>query len=188
MGIYHKSEEAINNEILEIKKAQENPRAFSVLYDRYYKEIYLFIFKRVGDQVSTEDIASQVFVKCLVNLKKYKVKGVPFGAWLYRIAFNEVNLFYRQTKKLRYVAIDEVVVESIAQEENLSGLDPYVLASFLEKLKPKEVELLELRYFEQRSVKEVSVLLDISESNVKVKTFRLINKIKKIVEKEGSNG
>ena len=185
MGIYHKSVEEINNEQKEIERAQGNPRAFSVLYERYYKEIYLFVFKRTGNESATEDVVSQVFIKCLSNLGKYTFKGVPFSAWLYRIASNEVNLYYRQTKKQRFDSLDESGVERLSSEECIPGLDPFILSKILDKLKDQEVHLLELRYFESNSVKEVANIMDISESNVKVKVFRLLAKIRKIVEKEG---
>lgn len=184
MGIYHKSKEEINSEKIEIERAQVNPRAFSVLYERYYREIYLFVFKRIGDSSCTDDVVSQVFIKCLSNIKKYTFKGVPFSAWLYRIASNEVNLFYRQSKKKRYVSLDTASVDRL-NEEQLPGLDPYLLSGILNKLKEKEVVLLELRYFEKNSVKEVAHILGMSESNVKVSIFRLIAKMRKIVEKEG---
>ena len=185
MSIYHKSKDEINNEQKEIEKAQGNPRAFSVLYERYYREIYLFVFKRVGNESATEDVASQIFIKCLTNLKKYKFKGVPFSAWLYRIASNEVNLYYRSTKKQRFVSLDDGGVERLSSTEDIPGIDPHILAGILDQLKDKEVELLELRYFESHSIKEVADILNISESNVKVKVFRLIAKIKKVVAKEG---
>lgn len=187
MSIYHKSKDEINSERKEIERAQGDPRAFSVLYERYYKEIYLFVFKRVGEESNTDDIVSQVFVKCLANLNKYTFKGVPFSAWLYRIASNEVNLFYRQSKKRRYVSLDSSGVERLNEEE-IPSLDPYLLTSVINKLKEKEVALLELRYFEKNSIKEVALVLGMSESNVKVSIFRLLAKMRKIVQKEGGNG
>ena len=185
MSIYHKTSVQIQEELKEIEKAQGNPRAFSVLYDRYYRDIYVFIFRRLESEAHCEDIVSQVFFKAMTNIHKYKFKGVPFSAWLFRIASNELNQYFRKSNKTRHVSIEEEGVHKLSEESDDLSLDPYLLSNILNKLDPKEVELLELRYFEALSIKETAYILGITESNVKVKVFRLLNKIKKKVAKEG---
>ena len=185
MSIYHKTKVEINNELNDIEKARDNPRAFSVLYERYYRDIYVFVFRRISSESNTEDVVSQVFIKAMTNIQKYECRGLPFSSWLFRIASNEVNLFFRKSKKQRCISIDTAGVDRIQAETDQQGLDTYLLATILEKLKTKEVELLELRYFESLSIREVSEILQISESNVKVKTFRLLEKVRKLVSKEG---
>lgn len=189
MSIYHKSKLQISEEIKDIEKARENPRAFSVLYTRYYRDIYLFVYKRVSDKEDTEDLVSHIFIKAMHHLPKYEFRGLPFSSWLFRIASNEVNLFFRRSKKIRCVSLENSGVERIKEdlEENIS-IDTFILAAILEFLREEEVELLELRYFESLSVKEVAEILSISESNVKVKVFRLLEKIRKLIAKEGLKG
>lgn len=185
MSIYHKTKVEINNELEDIEKARDNPRAFSVLYERYYRDIYIFVFRRVSCTPNTEDVVSQIFIKAMTNIGKYEFRGLPFSSWLFRIASNEVNLFFRKTKKQRCVSIDEEGIDRLQEVTERPGLDTYLIASILDRLKQKEVELLELRYFEALSIKEVAAILNVSESNVKVKTFRLLGKIRKLVSKEG---
>lgn len=72
-----------------ICKSRQNPENFRVLYEKYYRRIFLFILHRVGDKATTADLTSQVFLKALLNLSGYNFRGLPFSAWLYRIASNE---------------------------------------------------------------------------------------------------
>ena len=189
MSIYHKSKLEISEEIHDIEKARENPRAFSVLYNRYYRDIYLFVYRRISDKDDTEDVVSHIFIKAMTNLSKYQFRGLPFSSWLFRIASNEVNLFFRASKKIRNVSIEDAGVDKLRSDfEEQEVLDTYILASILNFLKEDEVELLEMRYFEGLSIKEVAEILSISESNVKVKVFRLLEKIRKLVVKKGLEG
>jgi len=96
----HISQEDILLEYETVKKAVKDPGEFQVLYDKYFTPIFNFIFRKIDDEEITADLTSQTFLKALRNLKKYKYKGVPFSAWLYRIASNEVNKHYRSRKRL----------------------------------------------------------------------------------------
>jgi RNA polymerase sigma-70 factor, ECF subfamily len=186
LSIYHKTSKDVADEIQDIERARANPRAFSVLYERYYRDIYLFSFRRIGDKDDTQDLVSQIFVKAMQNLSRYQHRGLPFSSWLFRIASNEVNLFFRKSKKNRCINIDDSGVERLLVEvEEYSGVDVVVIGKIMQYLKEDDVELLEMRYFEALSIREVSEILNISESNVKVKVFRLMEKIRKIVAKEG---
>ena len=94
----HISQEEILKEFETVKGAVKNPAQFQVLYDRYFTVIFNYIFRKIDDEDITADLTSQTFLKAMRNLKKYKFKGVPFSAWLYRIASNEVNRHYQLTK------------------------------------------------------------------------------------------
>lgn len=185
MSKYHKTKQEILSELEVIEKAKNNPEAFRALYDTYYREIFTFIYKRVNEEEITADIASQVFVKAMIKIKSYRFKGVPFSAWLYRIASNEVNQYFRKTKANRTISLEESglhrlkdeVDDDAGQHEEQRSL----LLKALQYLNEKEVQLLELRFFEDRPFKEVAVILNITETNAKVKTYRLIEKVKKIV-------
>jgi RNA polymerase sigma-70 factor (ECF subfamily) len=107
---------------------------------------------------------------------------VPFSAWLFRIASNEIAQHFRKTKKRRVVALDENNVHEIEDEyEDKAALEVNieVLKEVIQDLKPPEVMLLELRFFEKRPFKEVADILEITENNAKVKIYRLLQKMKK---------
>jgi RNA polymerase sigma-70 factor (ECF subfamily) len=174
----------IENEVALIELSKHNLDAFRPLYDYYYKSIFLFIYNRVGDKEVSADITSQVFLKVLQNIKRYQHKGLPFSAWLYRIAINEVNNFFRDQTKQRYVAIEETELQllqaDLTEEFSLEHLQ-IRLEELLQRLKPEELYLLELRYFESKPFKEVAAILNISEVHAKVKTYRILDKLKKFI-------
>lgn len=91
----HESETkpVIENEQKLIEKAKQNSADFSPLYELYYKPIFLFVLRRLSDKELAADVTSQVFLKALQGISKYVSQGVPFSAWLYRIAINEVSMF-----------------------------------------------------------------------------------------------
>jgi RNA polymerase sigma-70 factor (ECF subfamily) len=179
---YTVTQQAMEEEWLEVQAAQQNPAKFRVLYQRYYEPIFRFVFKRTIDEVLAADLTSQVFLKAMQKIDKYVFKGVPFSAWLFRIASNEIAQHFRKQNKSRVVALEERTAQSLEDEyEDKADLDINInlLKSVIQDLKPEEVELLELRFFEKRPFKEVADILDITENNAKVKIYRLLQKMKK---------
>jgi RNA polymerase sigma-70 factor, ECF subfamily len=168
-----------------VELAKDNPEKFKPLYEKYFKRIFLFVHHRINDRAISADITSQVFLKALINLSKYKSQGVPFSAWLFRIALNECNDFFRRSNRYRFVSIDD-------HEGVLNGLHEELLADtsidnlqmnlpgILEQLSEDELYLLELRFFERRAFKEVADIMGTTESNAKVKVYRLLDKMKRL--------
>ena len=179
------SEEAMQSEWAEIQAAQTDAAMFQPLYNRYYEQIFQFIYKRTLDQGICSDICSQVFLKAMQRLDGYTYKGVPFSAWLFRIASNEVAQHYRSTQKNRVVSVEDYNLNYMIDEMETDDLAPYrkALLSSLEELRPGDMEILELRFFEQRPFKEVADIMGITESNAKVRTYRVLERLKKIMEK-----
>lgn len=183
MSKFHKTDEEIQDELAIIEEAKLNPNKFGEIYNRYFTEIYVFVLKRVENQDITEDITSQVFVKALQNLYKYKFKGVPFSAFLYRIASNEVNLFYRKQKHQRTVTLEDAGIYRFAEEieeENMFSNPTEMVVKCIQTLTQIELELIEMRFFEKMSFKEIAYIKGFTESNTKVKVFRIIKKLRKV--------
>ena len=182
---YTLTQQAIEEEWTLVQAAQKNPARFGVLYDRYYEPIFRFIYQRISDEELSADLCSQVFLKAMQNLSRYTYKGVPFSAWLYRIASNEISQYYRQTKKNRVVALEDNYAQNIREEfDNKEELEVNIaqLEKVVQKLKPDEVQMLELRFFEKRAFKEIGDILDMTENNAKVKVYRLLQKMRKLFE------
>lgn len=178
------SQDAMQAEWLEIQAAQANPARFRPLYDRYYEQILRFIYRRTGEEMLAGDLCAQVFMKAMQKLHKYQFKGVPFSAWLYRIASNEVAQHYRDQQKNRTICIDDANVHSMVDEDEKDAGENILqyretLLQVLDELKPKDVQLIEMRFFEQRPFKEIADIMGITESNAKVKTYRLLERLKK---------
>jgi len=184
------SEEAMQAEWRQIQAAQTSPAHFRPLYDRYYEPIFRFIFRRTANESLAGDICSQVFLKAMQKLTGYQFKGVPFSAWLYRIASNEIAQHFRNEQKNRVVSIEDHNLSDIADElehPNNESLQQAMITA-LNDLKPDDVTLIEMRFFEQRPFKEIAEILEITESNAKVKTYRILEKMKKNIIQKTSPG
>jgi RNA polymerase sigma-70 factor, ECF subfamily len=180
---YHVSSEEIDMEMTEINAAVIDMSKFSVLYDRYYIRIFRFVFMRIPDEDKTADVTSRVFLRAMLNLKNYRHKGFPFASWLYRIARNEINQEFRKDNSDRVFQAqfhDFAELTSEMPETEDDQLQKKLLA-VLQKLKKTEMELIEMRFFEKRSFKEIGEILDVSENNAKVKMFRVIQRLKKLM-------
>ncbi|MEZ4936844.1 MAG: sigma-70 family RNA polymerase sigma factor [Crocinitomicaceae bacterium] len=169
----------------QIAKAKKNREAFGPLYEKYFERVFLFIFKRLGDEDTTGDICQLVFLKAMMNIDKYEDRGAPFGAWLFRIASNELNMYFRKSKKTHIVEIEESGLVNMMKEMEVSE-DKSVEIELQEKLivvmnalSPDQAELIDLRFFQSMSFKEIADIYDISEASAKMKTYRLLEKIKK---------
>ena len=98
---YQNKQDLANDEEELIRNAQANPDEFRLLYERYFKKIFLFILHRVGDKAIAADITSQVFLKALININKFSFRGLPFSSWLFRIALKP-----RSTREERSASLD----------------------------------------------------------------------------------
>lgn len=177
-----KLKEAVSEEE-SIKRSATDPNAFRPLYEAYFKKIFLFILHRVGDKDLTADLTQQVFLNALSNVHRYQFRGLPFSSWLFRIAANQCNDFFRNTKKMRSVVLEESNVQLLYEDLTADhSWDEWErrLPTVLEQLDPEDIQLIELRYFEKRPFKEVSEILGLTESNAKVRTYRILEKMKKI--------
>lgn len=165
-----------------IQKAKRDPECFRPLYEKYFKKIFLFVLHRVGEKSVTADLTSQVFLKALQKLPSYEFRGFPFSSWLYRIAINECNDFFRKTKRGRVISLEEEHAESIYEEMFcLDRLDELklMLPRIMGMLSEEELQFIQLRFFDGRPFKEVADILDVSENYAKVKTYRILEKMKK---------
>lgn len=166
-----------------IRKAVKNPESFKPVYEAYFKKIFLFVLHRVNDKEISADITQQVFLNALSNLHRYQFRGLPFSSWLFRIAVNQCNDFFRSNKKMRSVVLEDSHIRELYDELTAEhSWDEWErkLPVVLEQLDPDDLQLIELRYFEQRPFKEVSEIMGLSDSNTKVRTYRILERMKKI--------
>ena len=150
------------------------------MYNEYYESIFRYVIKRTNDKDLACDVTSNVFIKAITNLSKYEYRGVPFSSWLFRIAKSEVYQSFRDQKAKRTVSLDKLAVVKVLDELELDGLEEHKekLTMVLRKLKEKDLSLIEMRYFEKRSYREIGEIINVTENNAKVKTFRALQKLK----------
>lgn len=99
-----------------IRNAQHDAQAFKPIYEKYFKRLFLFILHRIGEKELSADLTQQVFLKALGNLARFKIQGAPFSAWLYRIAINECNDYFRKSKNARLVVLQDNHLDLLFEE------------------------------------------------------------------------
>ncbi len=172
------------NEAQMIEAAKTDHKYFAPLYEHYFHQIFLFVLKRVGSESVCGDITSQVFFKAMTKIKSYKNMGYPFSAWLYRIAINEVNMHFRKSNKHQIVEVRETDVKVMMKElDEVEDADAKLqrVLKHLGTMGDQDQKLIELRFFDKCSFKEIGLILDISEGNAKIKTYRALDKLKKLI-------
>lgn len=179
---FHASREQITAEEAEIDAARGNPAKFAPLYNRYYARILGFVYQRVETKDDAYDITAQTFIAALENIGKYKSLGVPFSAWLFRIALNELSSYFRKSKVRQSINIDDTQVVDVLTElgEENSAITDARLMKAMQQLEPSEIQLLEMRFFDKRPFKEVCEVLNISETAAKARVYRLLERLKTI--------
>jgi len=162
--------------------AQQDRKKFSALYNKYFKEIFLFILKKTADETLAAELSSNTFMKAMVNLTKYRDMGFPFSSWLYRIASNEVYKYYRDNNKVQEVEINDRDAVTFLGELEIEDNTNHVnhLMKCLSEMKEDESDLIEMRYFEKLSFNEIGEVLGITGNNAKIKVYRAIDKLKKL--------
>jgi len=183
--VYHQTEDKLQLEFEWIKNAKLNPKGFEPLYKKYYEQIFRYIDQRMDDHEKAFDITSQVFLKAMNNIHKYEYRGVPFASWLYRIAKSELYQSFRDKKAERTVNVESFQIFEIIEdwEEDSTEENRENLLKILSELNEEDLQLIEMRFFEKRSFREIGEILEITENNAKVKSHRVLSKMKKIYDK-----
>jgi RNA polymerase sigma-70 factor (ECF subfamily) len=168
------SEERLINEI------KANPDLFSLVYDEHYHIIFNYCFKRTKDFDASQDIVSETFIKAFLNIKRFVWKGVSIRSWLYRIATNEINLYFR-SKKYRPTLLNEIGISQITTlkhpdllmekevaEQEMERHEEFIkVQREVVKLPVKYQEVITLKYFEKLKIKEISDILNKPEGTIK---------------------
>jgi RNA polymerase sigma-70 factor (ECF subfamily) len=175
------STEEIQEEYKILERAKNNSQAFAPLYEKYFDRIFTYIYRQTDDEDLAADLSSQTFLNVLKNLSRYEFRGLPFSAWLYKIASNEIKKHYRNGKRVKVFSIEEERVRQLIDEVH-EGWDEELinrLLSYLKELPTEMLEVLELRFFEDKDFKEIAFILDITESGAKMRTYRALDRLRK---------
>jgi RNA polymerase sigma-70 factor (ECF subfamily) len=178
------------NETDLLERIRQRPGDFSELFKLYYKPIFGYILRRTGSFDDTADIAADTFLKAFHNIRNFRYTGISIKIWLYRIATNEVNLYFRYRKRHnsifeRIITDDqnnfknhfeedrkEIESEMHKHEQFLSVLQE------LKKLPVKYQEVIALKYFEAKENKEIAEILNINEGTLKSLISRGLEKLR----------
>lgn len=175
------TEEEIHQEYAILERSKTDANAFGALYEKYFDRIFNFIYRQTDDEELTADLCSQTFLNALKNVVKFEFRGIPVSAWFYRIASNEVNKHYRKIKRDKVFSLEEVKVKELIElgEEGWDEELAKKLLEYLKELPTDMLEVLELRFFEDKDFKEIAFILDITESGAKMRTYRALDRLRK---------
>jgi RNA polymerase sigma-70 factor, ECF subfamily len=171
------------NDRLLIEAAQQDPARFAELYERNFERVYAYVVRRVHDRTETEDLTSEVFHHALANLQRFEWRGIPFAAWLFRIAANLISDRW-QRKGREDVAGEAGQMESVpatgAEFEEVERRA--TLFRLVDALSAEQRRVLVLRFVEQKSIKEVAREIRKTEGAVKQLQFRALSTLRARME------
>lgn len=164
-----------NDEVQLVKRAKnQDPDAFSEIYDRHYSAIYRYIFYRVSSEAVAEDLASEVFVRLVDHIDSFTYEGRPLLAWLYTIARNLVNDHHRRSGRAEMVPLDETLKAGAPDPEGMAALalNRERLIAALDELTAGQRQVILLKFFEGLDNRTVAQVLDKSYGAVKALQHR----------------
>lgn len=165
--------EAVERQLIEA--AQKDPRRFAALYEQNFERVYAFVVRRVRERPVAEDLTSEVFHRALESLPRFEWRGVPFAAWLLRIARNAVADHWQRTAREQghegpEESEDEVDLAEVEQRATLFRL--------VDALPGDQRRVVVERFVEQRSIREIAQALGRSEGAIKQLQFRALQNLR----------
>jgi RNA polymerase sigma-70 factor (ECF subfamily) len=160
-----------SDERLLIEAAQKDPSRFAELYELHFDRVYAYVARRVRDRAETQDLTAHVFQQALANLGKFKWRGAPFAAWLYRIAGNAIADHAR--RNMRETSDEEAAVEKTSAAVDLEAVERRArLFRAVDKLPDDQRRVIVLRFADEKSIREIADELGRSEGAIKQLQFR----------------
>lgn len=168
------------DERLLIDAAQKDLTKFADLYELHFDKIYAFLVHRTGDRNTAEDLTSEVFRKALANLPSYRWRGIPFGAWLMRIAANALADHFKRATREAPGRHDRPEPSAEAEQEDLENRAR--LFHLVDQLPADQRTVVFGRFVEQKSIREIAQQLGRSEGAVKQLQLRALQKLRAQME------
>src|ERR1700712_463823 len=178
-----------------IEQCHKDPEAFGQVFDAWYPAIFAYAYRRTADYDLAKDVAAETFLKALLKINSFQWRGISISSWLYRIATNELNLYYRSSKykpqslqqllenpQMEKLLHSEADNEREIIEKELKAFDDYNrIRACLSKLDIKYQEVIALRYFEQKTNSEISEILGKNEGTIKSLLSRGLEKLRNLI-------
>lgn len=159
--------------------ARQDPKNFALIYERYFRRIYLYCFRHIGNSEEAEDLASLVFVQAFRSLQNYR--GGSVSAWLFRIAYGTVANYYRNARS--EISIDakdrDVPADTPDTLENIMQAETHrTIRLLVASLTKEEQEILSLKIDAGLSSQEIGELLNKSAGAVRIQLHRIIKQLR----------
>ena len=160
-----------------IAAARSDPSRFAELYENYFERVYAYVLRRVASRQEAEDVTSDVFHQAFANIGKFEWRGAPFSAWLLRIAANAAADKWRKRVREKgnpgKEASEEFDFESSAEQARLFGL--------VKRLPAEQRLVIEMRFAEEKSIREIAQTIGKTEGAVKQLQFRGIQNLRQMM-------
>ena len=169
------------DERLLIEAARKDPSRFAELYENHFEQVYAYVSRRMGSRQEAEDVTSEVFHQALANIAKFEWRGVPFAAWLLRIASNAVTERWKRGAREG----GNPGKESGA-EFDFGAIDEHARLFRLVKELPMDQRLvIEMRFAEEKSIRAIAQTIGKTEGAVKQLQFRGIQNLRTRMDPKG---
>ena len=175
---------------------QADPQKFGQLYEAFHNKIFGYVYRRTTDYEAARDITSETFLKAYANISQFKWRNISLLYWLYQIATNELNKYFNAHKYRPHslcriqeeYGIDitdrsNAETESIKLQDELDKHQEFMqINDYLKKIDIKYGEVISLRFFENKSIKEIAIILNKKEGTIKSLLSRGIEKLKENIK------
>jgi RNA polymerase sigma-70 factor, ECF subfamily len=167
------------DERLLVEAAQRDPSRFADLYESNFERVYAYVYRRLSDREAAQDVTSEVFHQALANLGRFEWRGVPFVAWLLRIASNAIADYWRRTSREQPMS-DENAPESFpVNPGNIAEVERRALLFRLVNTLPADQRrVIEMRFAEEKGIREIAQELNRTEGAIKQLQFRGIQSLR----------
>jgi RNA polymerase sigma-70 factor (ECF subfamily) len=165
-----------------VEAAQQDPARFAELYELHFERVYAYIVRRVTNRTEAEDVTAEVFHQALANLKRFEWRGIPFSAWLFRIASNLISDRWQRCR--REIMDDPEAIESAqASPAEIEEVERRAtLYRLVEMLPAEQRRVVVLRFVDEKSIKEVAQEIRKTEGAVKQLQFRALSTLRTRME------
>lgn len=166
----------VADERLLIEAAQRDPSRFAELYEHNFHRVYAFVARRVQDRAEAEDVTAEVFHQALSSLGHFEWRGVPFAAWLLRIAANILADRWQRAAKSQEVQVEALDAAAPGADDELERRA--MLFQLVDQLPADQRLVIERRFAGQKSVREIAQEMGRSEGAVKQLQFRALQNLR----------
>ena len=172
-----------------IQKAKEDTEAFGELYKRYVDRIYNYIFHRTGSEEDAHDLTAYTFYKALTHIGRYKDRGAPFAAWLYRIAHNAVANWHRDSRRWIELPLEGLTLHEAPEHTPHQAAEQWdrerALLEAMRRLHPDRQLLLILKFSEGLSNQQIGEIMGRTEGAIKSLYHRTLIALREDLETQG---
>lgn len=165
-----------------VEAAQRDPRYFAELYDLHFHRVYAYAAKRLHTREEAEDITSAVFHQALAKIKSFEWRGVPFSAWLIRIAANAIADRWKKTAHENSQQVPNGLENDLEDANAEDAEQRTVLSQLVEGLPVDQQRVVKMRFIEQKSIREIAKEIGKTEGAVKQLQFRALQKLRAQME------